>query len=57
MQYLTGIHALNLNCDLGTPGDWHQSGIRWDVVPGRIREFKNLRKNTTSSGIPRLTKK
>jgi len=57
MQYLTVIHALNLNCDLGTPGDWHQSGIRWDVVPGRIREFKNLRKNTTSSGIPRLTKK
>lgn len=29
MQYLSGIHALNLNCDLGTCGDWHQSAIQW----------------------------
>lgn len=38
MLYLSGIHALNLNCSLGTPGDWHQSGIRWDAVPDRLLE-------------------
>ncbi len=32
MQYLTGIHALNLNCDLGTCGDWHQSAIQWEKL-------------------------
>lgn len=30
MQYLTGIHALNLNCDLLTCGDWHQSALKWE---------------------------
>ena len=30
MKYITGIHALNLNCDLDTCGDWHQSGIQWE---------------------------
>ena len=30
MEYVTGIHALNLNCDLDTCGDWHQSGIQWE---------------------------
>lgn len=30
MQYITGIHALNLNCNLQTCGDWHQSAIQWD---------------------------
>lgn len=29
MKYITGIHALNLNCSLETCGDWHQSGIQW----------------------------
>jgi len=29
MYYLSGIHALNINCDLETCGDWHQSGIQW----------------------------
>ena len=29
MKYITGIHALNLNCSLETPGDWHQSAIQW----------------------------
>ena len=29
MEYITGIHALNLNCSLDTPGDWHQSAIQW----------------------------
>lgn len=32
MKYITGIHALNLCCQLDTPGDWHQSGIQW-VTP------------------------
>lgn len=30
MQYLSGIHALNLNCELETCGDWHQSAIQWE---------------------------
>ncbi len=30
MEYITDIHALNLECDLGTTGDWHASAIRWE---------------------------
>ena len=30
MKYITGIHALNLNCSLETCGDWHQSAIQWE---------------------------
>jgi len=30
MIYLTGIHALNINCELETCGDWHQSSLRWE---------------------------
>ena len=31
MQYLTGIHALNVPCPtLDTSGDWHQSALRWE---------------------------
>lgn len=30
MKYVTGIHALNLTCDLLTCGDWHQSAIQWE---------------------------
>lgn len=29
MRYITGIHALNLNCSLDTCGDWHQAAIQW----------------------------
>lgn len=29
MEYITGIHALNLTCSLDTCGDWHQSAIQW----------------------------
>lgn len=29
MKYISGIHALNLTCDLLTCGDWHQSAIQW----------------------------
>jgi hypothetical protein len=29
MQYITGIHALNLPCSLLTSGDWHCSALRW----------------------------
>lgn len=32
MIYITGIHALNLNCSLDTPGDWHQSAIQWHTM-------------------------
>lgn len=29
MQYITGIHALNIPCVLATSGDWHQSALQW----------------------------
>ena len=29
MRYITGIHALNMMCELNTPGDWHQSALDW----------------------------
>lgn len=32
MVYISGIHALNLNCNLDTPGDWHQSALRWEKL-------------------------
>jgi hypothetical protein len=30
MKYISGIHALNLPCELNTTGDWHTSGIQWE---------------------------
>lgn len=30
MKYITGIHALNISCDLETCGDWHQSALGWE---------------------------
>ena len=38
MKYLSGRHALNIDCSLKTCGDWHRSGIRWDVINDRLRE-------------------
>jgi hypothetical protein len=31
MRYITGQHALNINCPLLTCGDWHQSALQWDA--------------------------
>lgn len=39
MKYITGQHALNLNCSLDTCGDWHQSALQW--VKLNIRETEN----------------
>lgn len=30
MKYITGIHALNLPCQLDTCGDWHSTAIQWE---------------------------
>ena len=38
MRYVSGIHALNLNCSLETTGDWHQSALRWKDVTFRDTE-------------------
>lgn len=38
MIYITGIHALNLPCDLITCGDWHQSALRWEKITFRESE-------------------
>lgn len=32
MWYLSGIHALNLPCELETCGDWHKSGLQWQKL-------------------------
>ena len=32
MQYITGVHALNLPCSIETCGDWHQSALRWKDI-------------------------
>ena len=39
MLYITGIHALNLPCELETCGDWHQSSIQW--ADPHLRESSN----------------
>ncbi len=30
MEYITGIFALNIECELETCGDWHCSALDWD---------------------------
>lgn len=32
MKYITGIHALNINCELETCGDWHASALKWENI-------------------------
>ena len=39
MQYLTGVHALNLRCELDTCGDWHRSALAWKNLT--IRDTEN----------------
>lgn len=29
MRYISGIHALNIPCQLNTTGDWHASALQW----------------------------
>lgn len=29
MEYVSGLHALNLASPAGTPGDWHYSALDW----------------------------
>ena len=38
MLYLTGIHALNLECGLATCGDWHRSALAWKDLTLRDSE-------------------
>ena len=38
MQYITGIHALNLPCSLLTCGDWHCSALKWEKITFRDSE-------------------
>lgn len=35
MFYITGQHALNLQCSLNTCGDWHASALKWSDIPIR----------------------
>ena len=32
MKYITGIHALNIECKLDTCGDWHTSALDWNNI-------------------------
>lgn len=61
MKYITGIHALNLECSLNTCGDWHQSSIDWKNIwfaesNGSIFGDWGIEKNTLNSivyrGVP-----
>ncbi len=38
VQYITGIHALNIPCSLNTSGDWHASALSWSQP-----SFKNTK--------------
>jgi len=38
MQYITGVHALNLTCSLLTCGDWHSPAIQWEKPTYRSTE-------------------
>ena len=38
MQYVTGIHALNLPCSLLTCGDWHCPALQWKMLGFRDSE-------------------
>ncbi|MDR0446103.1 MAG: hypothetical protein LBH17_03600 [Oscillospiraceae bacterium] len=38
MRYITGVHALNLPCELITCGDWHCSALRWRDITFRDTE-------------------
>ncbi len=38
MRYITGIHALNLSCELETTGDWHTSALKWEKIDIRDSE-------------------
>ena len=38
MKYITGIHALNLACELETPGDWHTSALKWENISTKESE-------------------
>lgn len=44
MIYLTGIHALNLPCQLNTCGDWHTSALKWENLSLQDSE-KSIYKN------------
>lgn len=44
MIYLSGIHALNLRCNLNTGGDWHIGALKWEDLTWLESEnsvFKN----------------
>ena len=38
MKYLSDMHALNIECELETCGDWHQSCMDWDNINNCLRE-------------------
>jgi hypothetical protein len=31
MKYITGLHALNIQCNLNTGGDWHADTLNWSL--------------------------
>lgn len=44
MEYISGIYALNLECELNTPGDWHQVALDWDE-PFVLESSKSIYKD------------
>ena len=33
MEYISGLHALNIPCRLETSGDWHTLSLSWKTIP------------------------
>lgn len=40
MLYISGIHALNLPCELDTTGDWHAPSQDWDALDASTLDSK-----------------
>ena len=40
MKYLSGIHALNISCELNTCGDWHRSALNWTSLTQKMKDSR-----------------
>lgn len=40
MKYLSGIHALNISCELNTCGDWHRSALNWTSLAQKMKDSR-----------------
>ena len=55
MKYLTGIHALNLECSLETSGDWHMSGLKWEKLTWADTNNMFFKDYGITLGVPNIS--